>query len=305
MPLSLEFPLESLTLELLDESLARMRIVRPQAEERMRRSLEKHGQLSAVTVCKRQTRYEMVDGFKRLRAARQIPGWTKLSARIVEGDECVAKKSMLMFNQQGSGLSALEEAWVIQSLHREHRMTQPAIATLLCRHQSWVSRRLSLAEKLTDVAQEQVRLGVLTPSTARLLASMPRGIQEPLLTTIQREALSFQEVDKLTELMINSDHERQKYLMAHAREILDTQTSRPRGPNIDPRLGEEAGRLQRLLQKVEAGCLELRGRLSKSDQLKLTTTERGILDSSMHSLRGHMGRLLEILDFQLNLPVDF
>lgn len=304
MPLSLELPVESLALELMDESLAWMRIARPRAEKRMQGSLEKHGQLSAVMVWKRQARYEMVDGFKRLRAARRISGWTKLSARIVEGDEGQAKLSLLMLEQQGTGLSAVEEAWGIQSLHREHQMPRAVIASALCRPQSWVGCRLALAERLIGVAAEAVRVGLLAPTTARTLAGMPRCLQEPMLATIQREALTSREARTLAKLMAGSGREHQKVLMAHVGELLDRQATRPRGPNLHPRLGVDARRLQRQLQKLESGCLELRGRLFKSEQLKLTMTEQGLVDSSMRSLREQLGWLLETLDCRLNPPVD-
>ena len=38
----------------------------------MARSLERYGQLSPVVVCRRQERYELIDGFKRLGAARGL-----------------------------------------------------------------------------------------------------------------------------------------------------------------------------------------------------------------------------------------
>ena len=53
----------------------------------MARSLERYGQLSPVVVCRRQDRYELIDGFKRLGAVRGLAQIPRLSARLMEADE--------------------------------------------------------------------------------------------------------------------------------------------------------------------------------------------------------------------------
>jgi hypothetical protein len=54
----------------IGEHYGRYRLHLPEAERAMARSLERYGQLSPVVVCQRQQRYELIDGFKRLGAAR-------------------------------------------------------------------------------------------------------------------------------------------------------------------------------------------------------------------------------------------
>jgi len=54
----------------IGEHYGRYRLHLPEAERAMARSLERYGQLSPVVVCRRQERYELIDGFKRLGAAR-------------------------------------------------------------------------------------------------------------------------------------------------------------------------------------------------------------------------------------------
>ena len=65
----------------IGERLAPLRIVEPQAERSMLHSMEKYGQLSPVAVCRiAPGEHELLDGFKRLRAARRL-GLEELSAR--------------------------------------------------------------------------------------------------------------------------------------------------------------------------------------------------------------------------------
>jgi hypothetical protein len=54
----------------LSLELGRVRCPHPAAVERMRRSLQQHGQLTPVVVIKREGELVLVDGFKRRTAAR-------------------------------------------------------------------------------------------------------------------------------------------------------------------------------------------------------------------------------------------
>ena len=58
--------------EEIGEHYGRYRLHVPEAERAMAKSLERYGQLSPVVVCRRGERYELVDRFKRLSAARRL-----------------------------------------------------------------------------------------------------------------------------------------------------------------------------------------------------------------------------------------
>jgi hypothetical protein len=94
----------------------------------------------------------------------------------------------------------LEEAWIVQALHREEKLSQVQIATALGRHKSWVCRRLALVEKLVPEAQEQIRLGFLRPWGAQVLAGLPRRNQAQLLMAIVDQELTSREVTRVVEL---------------------------------------------------------------------------------------------------------
>ena len=73
--------------EEIGEQYGRYRLHVPEAERAMAKSLERYGQLSPVVVCRRDERYELIDGFKRLAAARRLAQIDVLSARLMEADE--------------------------------------------------------------------------------------------------------------------------------------------------------------------------------------------------------------------------
>src|SRR2546421_11232768 len=58
--------------EEIGEHYGRYRLHVPEAERAMAKSLERYGQLSPVVICRRNDRYELIDGFKRLGAARRL-----------------------------------------------------------------------------------------------------------------------------------------------------------------------------------------------------------------------------------------
>ena len=106
---------------------------------------------------------EVVDGFKRLAAARLLlPRWTTLSVRVLAVDERGAKAAIYGLNRVSRSTHELEEAWIVHALVREDGLSQVEAAALLARHKSWVCRRLALLERLSPEAKEGLRLGLLS-----------------------------------------------------------------------------------------------------------------------------------------------
>lgn len=161
----------------------------------MRRSLERHGQLTAVAAFDGSGGLELIDGFKRLRAAQRL-GWTSLRVRVFGFDAATATAVIGSLHEHGS-LTELEEGWIVRSLCREHQLSQGAVGRLLRRHKSWVCRRLVLVEGLDEAVQADVRLGLLSARSAIAVAALPRGNQRQAaelvigrgMTTRQTEAL--------------------------------------------------------------------------------------------------------------------
>ncbi|NJN52326.1 MAG: IS21 family transposase [Gammaproteobacteria bacterium] len=164
-----------LPLERLDERLHRYRLTQPKLEQSMARSLERYGQISPIVICLHDGEQVLIDGFKRLGAARTLKGLTHLTARRLEVDEQGAKAAIYNLNRLGQRPLELEESWIVQALVREDGLSQVEAAQLLGRHKSWVNRRLAVLERLCDAAREELRLGLLTPALARQLTRLPRA----------------------------------------------------------------------------------------------------------------------------------
>ena len=144
---------------------------------------------------------ELVDGFKRLRACRRI-GKETLKARILNATERVLKAAVIQLNL-GSSISELEEATFLSSLCREGGLSQTEIAVLLGRHKSWVSRRISLIERLSDEVRQDVRLGLLPQIMGRELAMLLPGNQKEAADAIIKHRLSMREAAKLIAYLLS------------------------------------------------------------------------------------------------------
>lgn len=219
----LDIKAEPFELELarIGESYGRFRLVHPQAERGMLESMRRYGQLMPVVVsCLKGTQCELIDGFKRLRAARQL-GFSDITAKIIEASPRVEKACMIQLNRKGGFITDLEEAMVCESLYREDRLTQLEIATLLGRHKSWVSRRISLIERLCEEALNHIRLGLITSTIGRELARLPRGNQQKALDSILKHRLCSRESQQLVSLLLESARWEHNNILSRPREIFN------------------------------------------------------------------------------------
>lgn len=187
----------------LGDRLAQLRLCDPSALAAVRSSLEQHGQLSAVTLFIEQDGLEILDGFKRVRAARAL-GWPMMLARIDDVDIVDAKLRLCELHDR-RGLTELEEAWLVRSLYREDGLGQSEIARRMRRHKSWVCRRLMLIESLDTAVQADVRLGLLAPRAAIAVARLPRGNQHAASTVVVRRGLTVRQTELLVGEVLELD----------------------------------------------------------------------------------------------------
>jgi hypothetical protein len=236
-----------ISLAAFGERYRRYRLPDSGAEAALARTMSRYGQMAPVVVCLREETPEILDGFKRLAAARTLLGWTTLSARLMAADERLAKAAIYGLNQAGRHTQELEEAWIVFALVREDGLKQQEAAELLGRHKSWVCRRLALLERLDDVARDELRLGLLGPTAARSLVPLPAGNQIEVLSCARREGLTTAELRGVAGLVAAATSRPQvEYVLEKPRQALAQSQA---GPLLtsDPRLSPAANRVSRQL----------------------------------------------------------
>jgi len=238
--------------------------------------MRRFGQLMPIVACERQQAFAVVDGFKRVAAARAL-GFDALRARVMPLGEAAAIAALITFNRPGRGLSDLEEALVVQALCREHDLSQVEVAELVGRHKSWACRRLSLAERLAQVVADDVRAGLICTTIARELSRLPRGNQADVATSVRRNALTSHEAALLVTLFARTScAAQQRHLLDKPREALEAH-GRPAAAAYDPRLGPQTQRLHQRLYGAMRTSSELCARLAGSTPTSWTAAEREAL----------------------------
>jgi ParB-like chromosome segregation protein Spo0J len=187
---------EAVPVATIGERLAAVRLLPPRDLD-MAASLRRFGQLSPLVVFRVGDRLEVIDGFRRLRAATAQRYPEELTVQRLEVDEAAALAALFALHRGSSRLCELEEGWVVQTLIRRHRLAQAEVAQQLRRHPSWVSRRLLLVEALAPEGQEDMRLGLCSPTAAREVARLPRGMQRAVASAVMAHRLSTREAAKL------------------------------------------------------------------------------------------------------------
>lgn len=244
-------------LESIATTLGRVRFLQARRIEAIQQSLSQHGQLSPLIVVRRQGVLEVVDGFKRRRAAQAL-GWPAVLVSEASLDERAQWTTMLLVNHRGSqSMSEIEEALVLRELVGVG-LTQVEIAGLVERHKSWVSRRIGLIERLHPELFEAIRLGLLHPGVARRLVVLPPGNQLEMAAAVQRAALGPRDTERVVSLWQKgpSEAKRRELLLDPSSLLarLYPQIARPKPQWILSPAGE---RLEQLLGVVVGTASEM------------------------------------------------
>jgi hypothetical protein len=163
------------------------------------------------------------------------------------------------------------------------------VAELLGRHKSWVCRRLALLERLGPESQDELRLGLLSPTAARQLVRLPQGNQPEVLELIRREALSGTELTGVVDLLLECPGpSQQEYILEKPREAL-AQLKGGVLATRDPRLSEAGNQVWKRVGVL----LDLLGRmevwLAHQGRTGLTPGDRMILSPRFRKLAQDAG----------------
>jgi ParB-like chromosome segregation protein Spo0J len=248
-------------------------------------SLEQHGQLAALTLFAERGELEIIDGFKRVRAARAL-GWATLVARIDDVGPIDAKLRLRELHDR-RGLTELEEAWLVRALYREDRLSQPESARRMHRHKSWVFRRLMLVEALDPLVQTDVRLGLIAPRAAVAVSRLPRGNQPAATAVVVRRGLTVRQTEVLVDdALAQPEPDARAALLAHR--LDGPAVARPPGPRPARVARSEADGMSLDILRVRELAARLEARL-------LSTPLETFAPAAAELLRDALARLSPVL----------
>ena len=296
---------EAISLEELDLRFGCLRLFYPVQVERLRVSIKRDGVRQPVLSASEVEvgRHVLVDGFKRVRVAREL-GIERLDMRSLAIDGPAALALMVRANAAQRGMSALEEGWVVRRLCREHGLTQAKAGALLDRQQSWVSLRLRLVAQLEEQLQEVLRLGLLTPSVARELGRLPRAEQMRTAEVVRERGLLSRQATRLVHCLLATDAPaaRRAILADPGRFVARAPAAPGPGRTLDRRLTVGGNELRQSALCFEGAASRLASRLLSHASEDLGGEGARILSPLLRQARAAGSRAVTLLDGASGIP---
>jgi len=287
--------IQEIPLSEFDLSLASVRIINPARILQVEKSMRIHGQLQPVIARVDQNKYQLIDGFKRFYCSENLLIET-LQCRVLDIDLPGAKVLLLSYNRPHRSMEAWEEALVLQDLQQVHSLDQRSLAELIGYSRSWVSRRLSLIEKIDEKVSSQIMMGVLTSSQARALIQLPRGNQSAVASTIINFNLTSRQSETLVEAFLKAkDEDQQQYILTHPEHVLEQEHADTEKHPYDVRLSAYGNDLMHSMMDVLQSVHILLPRLSDQRMGMLSQNERVIITPFFDKVSGNTRKLTQVI----------
>ena len=169
-------------------------------------SIRRHGILQPLSVRRAGTRYELITGERRLRAA-VLAGLTEIPCIVMQMSEEESAMAALVENLQRQDLDFVEEAQGIDRLLRQFSMSQEQVARLLGKSQSGVANKLRLLRHSPKVL-EALRQAGLTERHARALLRISEEKRSDTLDYIIAKQLTLPETEEYIDRLLSPKKEK-------------------------------------------------------------------------------------------------
>ena len=213
-------PVSSLALTLLDPNPYQPRQVMDSGElEHLKESIREHGILQPIMVRPQGTRYQIVAGERRFRAAQGV-GLTEVPVVVREVPDERMLEVALIENLQRQDLDPIEKAQSFHSYLETTSQTQEQAARRLGLDRSTIANMVRLLD-LPDEIQILVRTGGVAMGHARaILAVEDRRRQVELAERVAREGLSVRQIERMVSGATSKPKRRKKIEKGpHVREV--------------------------------------------------------------------------------------
>lgn len=192
--------LSEIALDLIDTSPFQPRThFDPQALEELARSMRSGGVVQPVIARRVGSRYELVAGERRLRAAR-LAGLQSIPTIVRPLSDQQALEISLLENIQREDLNPLEQARAFERLANEFALTQEEIAERTGKDRATIANLMRLL-RLPKEVQELVEQGKLTAGHARALLKLEESpvVQRVLARRMAARRISVRQAEQMVE----------------------------------------------------------------------------------------------------------
>jgi len=272
----------------LDPRYEALRVRRPEAEKRLLASLAEVGQRVPIVVVAGdgENHYVVIDGYKRMRALRQLRCDTVLAMRweLPEEDAVLIDR----FLRSRDSETALEQGWLLREMTQRFGLRLEELSRRVGRSVSWVSRRLALIRELPEEVQEWVRRGEIVPHAAMKhlvpLARANRRHCVQIAAGIAGREVSSRQVGQLYAAWRNGSDEARERLRADPMLFLRAQAGQESGAHV-------ASVLVREMDIISAMARRARRRLEEAAGERFLPQDRDDIDRSLRQFLDEAARL--------------
>jgi len=173
--------------------------------EKYRRVTKAYGNVVPAIVGQNGKAYHILAGQARLEACvhHGIEEMPVIVTEICEEAEQM-KLALLLSTVREEG-GSLSEGAFIDALLTRHGVTRRELMGLLKKSKSWISKRQSLALRLSEDVKGMVKDGVICARTAEEIAKLPEKVQVTFASNVVRDGLPKGGVGQLVSLYTRSD----------------------------------------------------------------------------------------------------
>ena len=163
------------------------RVFSEKSLEELKNSIESYGVLQPITVRKKNEKFELVAGERRLRAAK-LANLKTIPAIVHEVSDETSAVLALLENLQREDLNFIEEALGYENLIKEHNFTQQQLAEKLGKNQSTIANKLRILKLPESITERHARALLKLPNE-ELMSQVVSKIIKNELTVKKTEKL--------------------------------------------------------------------------------------------------------------------
>ncbi len=200
--------------------------------EELKKSILQNGLIQPITVRRKDDKFELISGERRLRACKEI-GLKEIPAYIIKVETKEAMLALsLIENIQREKLNAIEVGTAYKRLMDECNLSQEEIAERVGKDRTTITNAIRLL-KLPEKIQQSIIKEEISAGHARALINLPNDVvQLEILEKILKENLSVRKVEELVRKIIEAQNIRKKTPTQH----LPSDLSRISQRNLEERL---------------------------------------------------------------------
>lgn len=180
-----------------------------EALEELANSIKEYGLIQPIIVLKKDGRYILVAGERRLRASK-ILGLKSILAFVADVKEKRLRELALIENIQRENLNPIELAYSYKSLIEEHQITQENLASIIHKSRTQITNTLRLLN-LEQTTQKLIAEGKISQGHAKILVGLKKDDEKTMVDSIIGQKLSVRDTEKIVQNLKNKKPKDEKF----------------------------------------------------------------------------------------------